>query len=89
MKTAHVELPVPTADGVFLAHYSETGLAALNFPKSGRAAARAVINKQVPLKILRWHRLTLAALKKMLAGSSAGELPPLDWSGKKIGRAHV
>ena len=28
-----------------------------------------------------WHRLTVAALKNVLAGRAAGKLPPLDWSG--------
>jgi O-6-methylguanine DNA methyltransferase len=82
MKNNFFELPAATSDGIFLAHYSETGLAALDWPKSGRAAARAVSAKQVPLQILRWHRRTNEALKKILAGRAAKELPPLDWTGK-------
>jgi O-6-methylguanine DNA methyltransferase len=38
--------------------------------------------KQIPLQILRWHRLTTEALKRVLAGRAAKNLPPLDWSGK-------
>lgn len=82
MKTVFIELPVATADGVFLAHYSEKGLAELNFPKTGRAEARAVNAQQIPLQVMRWHRLTTVALKSMLAGRDAKELPPLDWTGK-------
>jgi O-6-methylguanine DNA methyltransferase len=82
MKTACIELPVATADGVFLAHYSSIGLAGLDFPKAARATARAVAEKQVPMQVLRWHRLTTAALKAILAGRDAAELPPLDWTGK-------
>jgi O-6-methylguanine DNA methyltransferase len=41
MKTNFVELPVATADGEFIARYSEKGLAELNFPKVGRTSPRA------------------------------------------------
>ncbi len=82
MKNNFFELPAATSDGIFLAHYSEIGLTALDWPKSGRAATRSVSAKQVPLQILRWHRRTNEALKKILAGRDARELPPLDWAGK-------
>ena len=81
MKTPLVELPIATAEGNFLAHYSEKGLAGLNFPKTGRASSRAVAAKQIPLQILRWHRITTDALKAMLAGRKPKVLPPLDWAG--------
>jgi O-6-methylguanine DNA methyltransferase len=84
-----VELPVATGDGIFIAHYSEKGLAGLDFPNpDGLVApkitsrARAVNGKQIPLQILRWHRLTTQALKSVLSGRAARALPPLDWSGK-------
>ena len=35
MKDNLLELPITTADGEFIAHYSEKGLAGLNFPKKG------------------------------------------------------
>ena len=38
MKSQLVELPVPTRDGIFFAHYSETGLAGLDFPSSSAGA---------------------------------------------------
>lgn len=82
MKTVFIELPVATTDGVFLAHYSEKGLAELDFPKTSGATSRAVSAQQIPLQVMRWHRLTTAALKSMLAGRDAKELPPLDWTGK-------
>jgi O-6-methylguanine DNA methyltransferase len=82
MKNNFVELPVATSGGVFLAHYSEKGLAELDWPKSvGRASSRAVAEKQVPLKILRWHQLTTKALKAALAGREPKTLPPLDVTG--------
>jgi O-6-methylguanine DNA methyltransferase len=83
MKNNFVELPVITRDGKFVAHYSEKGLAELDFPKAGtplrsvRPARRTYSTSQ----ILRWHRTTEAALKKMLAGKKS-KLPPLDWTGK-------
>src|SRR5882757_8639484 len=89
MKTSWFELPISTRNGEYLAHYSEKGLAELDFPnadgllmpKSSRPG-RAVSSRQVPLKVLQWHSLTAAALKKMLAGLKPAQLPPLDWSGK-------
>jgi O-6-methylguanine DNA methyltransferase len=77
-----IELPLKTADGEFIARYSENGLAEINFPKAGRASSRAAKKMVVPVKIRAWHRVTEAALKKVLAGKSAGKLPPLDWTGK-------
>jgi O-6-methylguanine DNA methyltransferase len=89
MNTGVVELPVATGDGIFLAHYSEKGLAGLDFPnpdglvgpKPGRGG-RAVNSRQIPLQILRWHRATTGALKQALSGRAAKNLPPLDWTGK-------
>lgn len=89
MKNHLIELPVATSEGIFLAHYSERGLAALDFPNADGLVApksapgnRVVNSKQVPLQILRWHRATTAALKRALAGQPAKDLPPLDWTGK-------
>jgi O-6-methylguanine DNA methyltransferase len=86
MKVQPLELPVATSDGIFLAHYSETGLARLNFPNAGgpagaQSSRRAVASKQIPLSVLRWHRTTTEALKSMLAGRPPKALPPLDWTG--------
>jgi O-6-methylguanine DNA methyltransferase len=83
MKTPLVELPVKTAEGEFLARYSVDGLAELEFPKAGsvRSADRTP-PRGVPTQIKNWHRLTAAALKNVLAGRTAKNLPPLDWNGK-------
>jgi O-6-methylguanine DNA methyltransferase len=89
MKTPLIELPIATRDGKFMAHYSEKGLAALNFPNGsaelplGQAARQRSPTKQniVPAKIKNWHRTTETALKKILAGKKS-KLPPLDWAGK-------
>jgi len=85
-----VKLPIFTSAGQFVAHYSENGLAELDFPSVGRApvgsksnedrSSRAVKPIGVPAKISRWHRATAAALKNILAGRSPGKFPPLDLS---------
>ncbi|MEI9962131.1 MAG: MGMT family protein, partial [Limisphaerales bacterium] len=84
MKTELIELPIPTKAGQFTARYSEKGLAELNFPKVGtpRRDVHRTSQRNVPIQILRWHRLTTKALQSVLAGRAAAELPPLDWSGK-------
>jgi O-6-methylguanine DNA methyltransferase len=81
MKNNFIELPIVTRDGIFLAHYSEKGLAEIDWPKVGRASSRAVKLNGIPAKIKNWHRTTETALKKMLAGKKS-KLPPLDWTGK-------
>ena len=50
MKNNFIELPIPTRDGQFVAHYSEKGLAGLDFPKVGqrRAAASGHRSGDVP-----------------------------------------
>jgi O-6-methylguanine DNA methyltransferase len=80
MKTNFVQLPISTRDGKFIAHYSEKGLAGLNFPV-GRESSRAAKQNGVLSKIKIWHRTTESALKKILAGKKS-RLPPLDWTGK-------
>jgi O-6-methylguanine DNA methyltransferase len=80
MKTNLVELPISTRDGKFIAHYSDKGLAELNFPVR-RASSRAAKKEIVPAKIRGWHRATEAALKKILAGGEPKKFPPLDLAG--------
>jgi O-6-methylguanine DNA methyltransferase len=89
MKSNFVELTIPTRDGQFIARYSEKGLAGLNFPNGraglplGVAARQRSPTKQnvVPDKIRGWHRMTSAALKKILAGNEPKKFPPLDMAG--------
>jgi len=87
-----VKLPVATADGNFIARYSEKGLAELDFPNSNRwrrddeHLTQDSFRNSTPrlrrAKVSGWHRLTEAALKKVLAGRAFQKLPPLDWTGK-------
>jgi O-6-methylguanine DNA methyltransferase len=88
MKNNFVELPISTRDGKFIAHYSEKGLAGIDWPKvgsarrAGRTPQRGVPTKSnIPANIKNWHRMTESALKKILAGKKS-KLPPLDWTGK-------
>lgn len=97
MKNNLIELPVVTSDGIFLARYSEKGLAGLDFPKTSHCRRRgdeSLIStdatksdddssrRLLQKNLLRWHRATTTALKKVLAGGDAKNLPPLDWTGK-------
>jgi O-6-methylguanine DNA methyltransferase len=91
-KSNFFELSIPTRDGQFTAHYSENGLAELNFPNGraelplGQAAQQHRPTKwcDVPTKIRAWHRATETALKKILAGRKPKKLPPLDLAGTEF-----
>jgi O-6-methylguanine DNA methyltransferase len=76
MKHYLVELTIATSDGEFVACYSETGLACLSFPSKRRTISPNAAVGQ----IRQWHQQTTAALKRALAGSARGTLPPLDLS---------
>ena len=78
MKKRHdaIELTVETADGNFVARYSDKGLCGLNFPKDGKKASGARASAQIN----EWHRTTTRALKGALRGEIARELPPIDLS---------
>ena len=76
-----MKLAIATADGEFIARYSEKGLAELNFPLVRRASPRAAKKRNSPANIRGWHRLTAAALKAILAGREPKEIPPLDLAG--------
>jgi len=83
MKNNFIELPVSTPDGQFIAHYSEKGLAELDFPNAKAfVASERSADGPVSPKVKKWHRATEAALKKILAGKNSKKLPPLDWSDK-------
>jgi O-6-methylguanine DNA methyltransferase len=90
MKTQFVELPVSTRAGKFVAHYSEKGLAELNFPKVGtsrrgvRSAQRTDPTSKIPAKIRAWHRATGAALENILISRKPKNLPPLDMAGTEF-----
>jgi len=70
-------IDIPTADGIFTAHYSKQGLARLNFPQP-RQPTRVASAEKIPADIIIWHRATEAALKNILAGKTPKNFPPFD-----------
>ena len=74
-----MELPVTTREGVFVASYTEKGLAGLAFPKRHQRTVAG--SSKVPSQVRQWHRATTQTMKAVLAGQAAGPLPPLDWTG--------
>jgi O-6-methylguanine DNA methyltransferase len=86
VKNCFLELPISTSAGRFTARYSEKGLAELDFPANGRAGLppRQDARQRVPTMIRSWHRATTSALKQVLAGCSAKNLPPLDLAGTEF-----
>ena len=80
MKAQNIALPVSTADGAFIARYSDRGLTGLSFP-SKRAGGNDSPSGKAASSILRWHRATTTAIKQALAGRAVKALPPLDLSG--------
>ena len=94
MKSHFVELPVSTRAGRFVARYSEKA-----WPNSiflhgrdgyvshispGRTCQSATPTSSPDPKIRDWHRVTEAALKKILAGSEPKTFPPLDLAGTEF-----
>jgi O-6-methylguanine DNA methyltransferase len=76
-----LKLPIPTTEGAFTAHYSEHGLAGLDFPDGRPVAGKRKNNAAAPsAQILRWHKLTAQALNESLTGRAPRVLPPLDLS---------
>lgn len=73
-------VPVKTEHGNFIAHYSEAGLAQLDFPSS-RSAKQSTPDSVSSAQIGKWHKQTSAALEQALANKSIAALPPLDLEG--------
>lgn len=80
MNDQFVYLAVHTVLGEFVAGYSTRGLAQLSFPSKSKPPTVSLVT-DAPVTVRRWHQATIRALKHVLAGRDAGELPPLDWSG--------
>src|SRR5580704_12000027 len=80
IKLMNIKLVIPTAEGVFTAHYSQHGLAQLDFPTAKSAAATNKESSAPAAQIRGWHRLTTRALNEALAGRAPRVLPPLDLS---------
>jgi methylated-DNA-[protein]-cysteine S-methyltransferase len=74
-----IRLPIATRHGQFIAHYSENGLAGLDFP-SGRDTKSKSADDPIPTQVADWHRTAMAALNRALEGKPPQILPPLDLS---------
>lgn len=73
--------PIKTPVGVFTAHFTEDGLARLEFPanhKPRRSTARSTARYSPTLQ--RWIAQTQQALAQVLAGCKPTVLPPFDLS---------
>jgi O-6-methylguanine DNA methyltransferase len=66
--------PIRTPRGVFAAHYSDAGLARLDFPGRNPVPATRATSPAVR----HWHKQAVRAVARVLQGRVAGELPPLD-----------
>ena len=75
-------VPLNTPDGVFTAHFSERGLAGLDFPsrEAGGVALPTPADEHLTSEVKRWCELTQRALCDALAGRPPRDLPPLDLS---------
>src|SRR5262249_11779014 len=71
-------LPITTAEGTFLAHYTNQGLAGLDFPNDSNPKMSGP--KEIPSQVQAWHRATTRALTQPLPGRDPRALPPLDLS---------
>lgn len=74
-------LPITTTDGTFNAHYTEQGLAQLDFPRTSKGKPASA---EIPAQVRAWHKLTTRALNEALDGRAPRELPPLDAAGTEF-----
>jgi O-6-methylguanine DNA methyltransferase len=75
---ALIAIPIATRAGVFVAHFSDQGLAGLDFPGRHSPAAERLNGRSDGAQVDEWCALTRTALEKALAGEAPAELPPLD-----------
>jgi O-6-methylguanine DNA methyltransferase len=72
-----IVVPIETPHGVFVAHFSERGLAQLDFPSNASSASSRVPSSDMP-SMKQWIKLTREAVVAVLAGEENFSLPPLD-----------
>lgn len=73
-------LPITTAQGDFVARYSDEGLCRLEFPSKGRKQ----FSKDLSPEVRRWHALTTKCVVAVLSGGQVEALPPLDLRGGTV-----
>jgi O-6-methylguanine DNA methyltransferase len=69
----NIVLPIDTAEGQFVAVYSDRGLAELHFPAADFSCAASTASETGE-----WHEMTMAAVRAVFAGMSPERVPPLD-----------
>jgi len=75
-------ISIATEAGEFIAHFSERGLVALDFPgRRDRPQPVYPPDAAVSPEFRRWELLTANALRAALAGGPTRTLPPFDWRG--------
>ena len=74
-RRALTRVSIATIHGVFTAHFSECGLAELDFPRAGAAPVSVV---SLPAAIPEWLSLTSNAVTAILSGQPPEAFPPLD-----------
>src|SRR5687768_5410747 len=67
---------IETASGSFTAHFSECGLAELDFPKARSTPTSSI--ESLPPAIAEWRSLTSNAVNAILSGRPPEAIPPLD-----------
>ena len=69
---------IKTSHGIFIATFSERGLAQLDFPRSRNLRRSNGNDVSKPKNLRAWQTATAEALKQSLAGRTPKALPPLD-----------
>lgn len=72
---------IATSQGEFTAHFSNRGLARLDFPGRKHHPDQTDATMPAARDLRRWQKLTTDALRAALIGAKPGELPPFDWHG--------
>jgi O-6-methylguanine DNA methyltransferase len=72
-------LKIKTDEGDFLARYSPTGLARLDFPTS-KDTKDEKSSPGLTSSVVRWHKLTTRAVRRALQGRPMAARPPMDLS---------
>jgi O-6-methylguanine DNA methyltransferase len=75
MKAILQACAVPTAEGTFIAYYSDKGLARLDFPNGKPPRC-----DEPSGKVKAWHKATQRAVEQVIDGKEVVPLPPLDLS---------
>jgi O-6-methylguanine DNA methyltransferase len=69
---------IPTIDGIFTAHFSDAGLARLEFPAHNVSRLVFSPRDDSEQKGVPWRRLTQTAIEQVLRGATPEALPPID-----------